>query len=192
MHMNQKGEKTMEWLKEILNGLENAEELERKIMEGIGKNFVARADFNQLNSTKKGMEQELLQARETAEREQEWKMRLEELEKRVYMENEERAKQETETMQAQALTARFQAATGEREWRDALTEKAVEQEFKAALAQGEARGMTDAEILEELVRDKNYFVNPNKPAAMTGMGRVSMSKVQENKMRALMGLSTKN
>lgn len=46
----------MEWLKELLKDLENADELQKAIAKGIGENFVAKADFNTVNETKKKLE----------------------------------------------------------------------------------------------------------------------------------------
>lgn len=46
----------MDWLKEILKDLENAEELQKSITKGIGENFVSKADFNAVNETKKRLE----------------------------------------------------------------------------------------------------------------------------------------
>lgn len=42
----------LDWLKTIL-GEAYSEEIDKKVSEEIGKNFVARADFNALNTEKK-------------------------------------------------------------------------------------------------------------------------------------------
>lgn len=182
----------MDWLKEILNGLENAQELEKKITEGIGRNFVARADFNTLNSTKKGLEAQLLQLQEGSKQEADFKQRLEELERKIAAEKEELLQKEKDTAQAVYLKKRFDQAVGENKWRDELTEKAVFAEFQDAVAMDVNKGKEDKEILDELIKDKNYFSNPNRPVEMPGMGRISLTKVEENKMRALMGLTLKD
>ncbi|WMI80358.1 phage scaffolding protein [Anaerotignum sp. MB30-C6] len=182
----------MEWLKEILKGLENPQELEKKIAEGIGKNFVARGDFNALNNTKKSLETQLLQLQEGLHKEGDFKQRLEELEHKIALEKEEALKKEEEAAQEVYLKNRFNQVIGENQWRDELTEKAVFAEFKTAVTMEVNKGKEDKEIFEELTKDKNYFLNPNRPLEMMGMGRVSMTSVEENKMRALMGLSLKN
>ena len=182
----------MEWLKEILKGLESAQELEKKITEGIGKNFVARGDFNALNSTKKSLEAQLLQLQEGSAKEGTFKQRLEDLERKIALEKEETLRKEKEAAQEAYLKKRFDQAVGEIEWRDELTEKAVFAEFKACVSMEVNKGKADKEILDELTKDKNYFLNPNRPLEMQGMGRVSMTQVEENKMRALMGLSLKD
>lgn len=55
----------MDWLKEILEGLEDAKELEKKIAKGIGENFVAKSDFNKVNNEKKDLEADLEKANKT-------------------------------------------------------------------------------------------------------------------------------
>lgn len=182
----------MEWLKEILKGLENAQELEKKILEGIGKNFVARADFNALNSTKKNLEVQILQLQDGSAKEGDFKQRLEELERKIALEKEEALRKERETAQDAYLKDRFDEAVGENQWRDELTEKAVFEQFKTAVSLEVNKGKEDKVIFEELTKEKNYFLNPNRPLDMLGMGRVSMTKMEENKMRALMGLSLKD
>ncbi|WP_304509664.1 phage scaffolding protein [Anaerotignum sp.] len=182
----------MEWLKEILRGLENAQELEKKITDGIGKNFVARGDFNALNNTKKSLEVQLSELQEGTSQNGDVRQRLEELERKIAMEKETALRKEKEAAQEAYLKNRFEQATGEHKWRDELTEKAVFAEFKAAVSMEVNKGKEDQEILDELTKDKNYFLNPNRPVEMVGMGRVSMSNVEENKMRALMGLTLKD
>jgi len=186
------GEKFMEWLKEALKVLENAQELEKKIAEGIGKNFVARADFNALNSTKKGLEAQLLQLQESSVKESDFKQRLEELERKIAAEKDETKRKEREADQEVYLRKRFDQAVGVNKWRDELTEKAVFAEFQNAVVMDINKGKEDQEILEGLTKDKNYYLNPNRPIEMPSMGRVSLTKVEENKMRALMGLTLKD
>lgn len=182
----------MEWLKEVIKGLNNAQELEKKITEGIGKNFVARVDFNALNSTKKGLEAQVLQLQESSVKEIDLKQRLEELERKIAAEKDEAIRKEREAAQEVHLRNRFDQAVGEQKWRDELTEKAVFTEFQKAISMDINKGKEDTEILEGLTKDKSYFLNPNRPIEMPSMGRVSLTKVEENKMRALMGLTLKD
>ncbi len=55
----------MDWLKELLKDLENADELQKAIAKGIGENFVSKADFNSVNETKKDLETQLSTANTT-------------------------------------------------------------------------------------------------------------------------------
>lgn len=54
----------LDWLKPIL-GDAHTEDIEKKIETEIGKNFVARADFNTKNETLKTVQEQLTQANET-------------------------------------------------------------------------------------------------------------------------------
>lgn len=49
----------MDWLVKLLEGLENADELQKAIAKGIGENFVSKADFNATNETKKKLENDI-------------------------------------------------------------------------------------------------------------------------------------
>ena len=46
------------WLKEIL-GDAYTDDIEKKVSDEIGKGFVSRADFNTVNESKKGLEEEI-------------------------------------------------------------------------------------------------------------------------------------
>lgn len=49
----------LEWLKTIL-GDAYTEDIDKKVSDEIGKQFVSRADFNTLNETKKTLESSVL------------------------------------------------------------------------------------------------------------------------------------
>lgn len=181
----------MEWLKEILKGLENAEELEKKIAGGIGKNFVAREDYNTLNTTKKKLEGEITSLKNDLENGNDFKKKFEDLEKKIADEKAEADRKAKEDAEEADFQNRFNSVVGENKWRDELTGKAVYGEFKAALKDEGNKGKGDKDILEALTKDKGYWENPNQPSDMTGMGSTSMSDVEESKMRAIMGLPPK-
>lgn len=54
----EKGVKMLAWLKEIL-GDAYTDDIEKKVSDEIGKGFVSRADFNTVNESKKGLEEEI-------------------------------------------------------------------------------------------------------------------------------------
>ncbi|WMI81838.1 phage scaffolding protein [Anaerotignum sp. MB30-C6] len=167
----------MEWLKEILKGLENSEDLEKKITGGIGKNFVAREDFNTLNTTKKKLEGDIVSLKADLENGNDFKKKFEDLEKKIADEKAEADRKAKEDAEEADFQNRFNGVVGENKWRDELTGKAVYGEFKAALKDEGNKGKGDSEILEALTKDKDYYVNPNKPKDMTPMGRTDFSKV---------------
>lgn len=182
----------MEWLDEILKGLENAEDLRKKITGGIGKNFVSKDDFNTLNATKKKLEGDIVSLKADLENGDDFKKKFEDLEKQVKADKDaaelaaEQAKEEAE------FQTRFNSVVGEQKWRDELTEKAVYSEFVAALKDEAHKGKGDKDILEILTKDKNYYTNPSKePVFAGGTGGGTDYNVEESKMRAVMGLPPK-
>lgn len=181
----------MEWLKEILKDLEGAEVLEKKIAGGIGKNFVSKDDFNTLNTTKKKLEGDIVSLKADLENGDDFKGKFEALEKQVKADKEAAELAEKQATQETEFQTRFTGVVGEQKWRDELTGNAVFTEFKKAVADEANKGKGDKDILDALTKDKNYFENPNKPGDMPGVGNVSMSDVEESKMRAIMGLPPK-
>ncbi len=182
----------MEWLKEILKGLENSEELEKKIAGGIGKNFVSREDFNTLNTTKKKLEGDIVSLKADLENGDDFKGKFETLEKQVKADKEAAELAAKQAAEEADFQNRFNSVVGEQKWRDELTGKAVYGEFKTALKDEANKGKGDKDILEVLTKDKGYWENPNQPTDMPGMGSTSMTDVEESKMRAIMGLSPKS
>ena len=119
------------------------------------------------------------------------KTELETLKKTIADEKEAADKAAKEAKENEEFQTRFNGVVGEQKFRDELTQNAVFSEFRKALADEANRGKGDKDILDLLTKDKNYFENPNKPADMPGMGNASMTDVEENKMRAIMGLAPK-
>lgn len=56
----------LDWLKTIL-GEAYSEEIDKKVSEEIGKNFVARADFNTLNTEKKALADNVKRIKQNAD-----------------------------------------------------------------------------------------------------------------------------
>ena len=182
----------MEWLKEILKGLEGAEDLEKKIAGGIGKNFVSKDDFNTLNTTKKDLQTKITELQTAGGDAEKVKTELEDLKQKIA---DDKAAAELATKQAAQETefqTRFTSVVGEQKWRDELTGNAVFAEFKKALADETNKGKGDKDILDALTKDKNYFENPSKtPVFAGGTGSSPEYNVEEDRMRAIMGLSPK-
>ena len=181
----------MDWLKEILEGLEGAGELEKKITAGIGKSFVSREDFNILNQSKKTLEGKITELEDAGGDTEKVQKELDDLKQTIADEKAEADRITKEQAQEADVMARFQSVVGENKWRDEITGKAVFGEFKAALGSEGNKGKGDREILEALTKDKNYYDNPNTPADMPSMGNLDMTTEEENKMRGIMGLPVK-
>lgn len=179
----------MEWLKEALRGLENAEELEKKITGCIGKNFVSRLDFNALNTTKKELESKISELQATGNDAERFKTELEALKQQIADEKAAAELAAKEAAEEADFQNRFNSVVGENKWRDELTQNAVFSEFKKALADAENKGKGDKDILEALTKDKNYYVEPgNEPVFASGTGGDTDYNIEEARLRTIMGL----
>lgn len=83
--------------------------------------------------------------------------------------------------------SRFDNLANGKKFINDFTREGVYSEFKQALAVPENSGKTDEEIYNSLVKDKNYFENPNKPANMSGMGEVNLN-TEAMQIMAAMGI----
>ena len=122
------------------------------------------------NGTLKEYETTIADLKKSAEGNEDFKKKFEDLEQRIAGEKaaaEKKAKEEAEEAE---YSNRFKTVVGEQKWRDELTEKAVYAEFKTALQDEANKGKGDKDILETLTKDRNYWENPNQPANMAGMG----------------------
>lgn len=135
-----------------------------------GELETVKADLEKANGTLKEYETTIADLKKSAEGNEDFKKKFEELEQRIADEKaaaEKKAKEEAEEAE---YSNRFKTVVGEQKWRDELTEKAVYAEFKTALQDEANKGKGDKDILETLTKDRNYWENPNQPANMAGMG----------------------
>ena len=135
-----------------------------------GELETVKANLEKANGTLKEYETTIADLKKSAECNEDFKKKFEELEQRIADEKaaaEKKAKAEAEEAE---YSNRFKTVVGEQKWRDELTEKAVYAEFKTALQDEANKGKGDKDILETLTKDRNYWENPNQPANMAGMG----------------------
>ena len=135
-----------------------------------GELETVKADLEKANGTLKEYETTIADLKKSAEGNEDFKKKFEDLEQRIAGEKaaaEKKAKEEAEEAE---YSNRFKTVVGEQKWRDELTEKAVYAEFKTALQDEANKGKGDKDILETLTKDRNYWENPNQPANMAGMG----------------------
>lgn len=135
-----------------------------------GELETVKADLEKANGTLKEYETTIADMKKSAEGNEDFKKKFEELEQRIADEKAEAEKKATEEAEETEYANRFKTVVGEQKWRDALTEKAVYAEFKTALQDEANKGKGDKDILETLTKDRNYWENPNQPANMAGMG----------------------
>ena len=135
-----------------------------------GELETVRADLEKANGTLKEYETTIADMKKSAEGNEDFKKKFEDLEQRIADEKAEAERKEKEEAAEAEYSNRFKTVVGEQKWRDELTEKAVYAEFKTALQDEANKGKGDKDILETLTKDRNYWENPNQPASMAGMG----------------------
>lgn len=135
-----------------------------------GELETVKADLEKANGTLKEYETTIADLKKSAEGNEDFKKKFEDLEQRIADEKAEAEKKAKEEAEEAEYSNRFKTVVGEQKWRDELTEKAVYAEFKTALQDEANKGKGDKDILETLTKDRNYWENPNQPANMAGMG----------------------
>ena len=122
-----------------------------------GELEAVKADLEKANGTLREYETTIADMKKSAEGNEDFKKKFEDLEQRIADEKaaaEKKAKEEEEEAE---YSNRFKTVVGEQKWRDALTEKAVYAEFKTALQDEANKGKGDKDILAALTQDKEYF-----------------------------------
>ena len=157
-----------------------------------GELEAVKADLEKANGTLKEYETTIADMKKSAEGNEDFKKKFEDLEQRIADEKaaaEKKAKEEAEEAE---YANRFKTVVGEQKWRDELTEKAVYAEFKTALQDEANKGKGDKDILAALTQDKEYFAkDPARvPAFSRGTGFAG-GEVDDAAVRAAMGLSPK-
>lgn len=135
-----------------------------------GELETVKADLEKANGTLKEYETTIADLKKSAEGNEDFKKKFEELEQRIADEKAEAEKKAKAEAEEAEYSNRFKTVVGEQKWRDELTEKAVYAEFKTALQDEANKGKGDKDILAALTQDRNYWENPNQPANMAGMG----------------------
>lgn len=157
-----------------------------------GELETVRADLEKANGTLKEYETTIADLKKSAEGNEDFKKKFEELEQRIADEKAEAEKKAKAEAEEAEYSNRFKTVVGEQKWRDALTEKAVYAEFKTALQDEANKGKGDKDILAALTQDKEYFAkDPARvPAFSRGTGFAG-GEVDDAAVRAAMGLSPK-
>lgn len=151
-----------------------------------------KADLEKANGTLKEYETTIADLKKSAEGNEDFKKKFEDLEQRIADEKAEAEKKAKEEAEEAEYSNRFKTVVGEQKWRDELTEKAVYAEFKTALQDEANKGKGDKDILAALTQDKEYFAkDPARvPAFSRGTGFAG-GEVDDAAVRAAMGLSPK-
>lgn len=157
-----------------------------------GEFEAVKTDLEKANGTLKEYETTIADMKKSAEGNEDFKKKFEDLEQRIADEKAEAEKKAKEEAEEAEYSNRFKTVVGEQKWRDALTEKAVYAEFKTALQDEANKGKGDKDILAALTQDKEYFAkDPARvPAFSRGTGFAG-GEVDDAAVRAAMGLSPK-
>ena len=157
-----------------------------------GEFEAVKTDLEKANGTLKEYETTIADLKKSAEGNEDFKKKFEDLEQRIADEKAEAEKKAKEEAEEAEYSNRFKTVVGEQKWRDALTEKAVYAEFKTALQDEANKGKGDKDILAALTQDKEYFAkDPARvPAFSRGTGFAG-GEVDDAAVRAAMGLSPK-
>ena len=157
-----------------------------------GELEAVKADLEKANGTLREYETTIADMKKSAEGNEDFKKKFEELEQRIADEKAEAEKKAKEEAEEAEYSNRFKTVVGEQKWRDELTEKAVYAEFKTALQDEANKGKGDKDILAALTQDKEYFAkDPARvPAFSRGTGFAG-GEVDDAAVRAAMGLSPK-
>ena len=157
-----------------------------------GELEAVKADLEKANGTLKEYETTIADLKKSAECNEDFKKKFEDLEQRIADEKDEAEKKAKAEAEEAEYANRFKTVVGEQKWRDELTEKAVYAEFKTALQDETNKGKGDKDILAALTQDKEYFAkDPARvPAFSRGTGFAG-GEVDDAAVRAAMGLSPK-
>lgn len=157
-----------------------------------GELEAVKANLEKANGTLREYETTIADMKKSAEGNEDFKKKFEELEQRIADEKAEAEKKAKEEAEETEYANRFKTVVGEQKWRDALTEKAVYAEFKTALQDEANKGKGDKDILAALTQDKEYFAkDPARvPAFSRGTGFAG-GAADDAAVRAAMGLSPK-
>lgn len=157
-----------------------------------GELEAVKADLEKANGTLREYETTIADMKKSAEGNEDFKKKFEDLEQRIADEKAEAERKAKEEAEEAEYSNRFKTVVGEQKWRDELTEKAVYAEFKTALQDEANKGKGDKDILAALTQDKEYFAkDPARvPAFSRGTGFAG-GEVDDAAVRAAMGLSPK-
>ena len=92
-----------------------------------------KADLEKANGTITEYETTIADLKKSAEGNEDFKKKFEELEQKIADEKAEADRKAKEAAEEADFSNRFKTVVGEQKWRDELTEKAVYSEFKTAL-----------------------------------------------------------
>ena len=105
---------------------------------------------------------------------------------------DDRKAADTKAAEEAAVAERFKAAMGDKSFINDFTKAGILAEFTGALAKEENKGKSDADVFSALVKDRDgLFTNPNPLDSSGGPGKPGGGPMDDNAVRAVMGLPPK-
>lgn len=178
----------LEWLKSIL-GDGYTEETDKQISEEIGKNFVSRIDFNQINEIKKGLEKQI----------DERDRRLNELKKvdvqglneeieKLQTANEEMKVKHKEEIKKMEFSHALDSAISGYKAKNTKAVRALLDVEQLALEDGKIKGLD--EQIQKIKEEENYLFEEEKSVPKFADKTAGTPPDNYNAMRAALGLKT--
>lgn len=146
------------------SGVEVGEELKKPLLKAVGENYRTIAEFQKKIDRIAELETQNGELSEQIKAFDGDKSKLEELQNKVadYEKAEQKRREEQQAAELEnSMRERFKGLNGEHKYINEYTEKAVFEDFKAAVADKANAGKSDADIYSQLVKDKNIYQNPN-------------------------------
>ena len=146
-------------------GVEVSEELKKPILKAVSENYRTIAEFDKKTARISELETQNGELSEQIKTFDGDKSKLEELQNKVadYEKAEKKRKEEQQAAELEnSMRERFKGLNGEHKYINEYTEKAVFEDFKAAVADKANAGKSDTEIYSQLVKDKNIYQNPQQ------------------------------
>lgn len=179
----------IEWLKEIL-GDSYTEEIDKKVSENIGKNFVSKGDFNTLNETKKTLDTQLKDANKQIE---EFKNLDVDGIKKAADEWKEKAEKAQKDSEAQIAAMKFDHAlegklSGLKAKDTGILMGLLKKDDLKLTEDGSILGLDDQ--IKKIKEEKDFLFEPDEvtPQIVKGGGNSGTGGAGDDALRAAMGL----
>ena len=183
--------------REFLRGLGIDKETEDKIMAEYGKDIQEEKaeqariqnDLAEANKTIEMYKTQMTELEKKAGDNADVKKQLDDLKSQIA---EEKRLAEEKAADEQMTAIIREAFPKDKKFVNDYTEAAMISQIKAELAKPENKGKGVSDIFSSLTKDKEgIFSNPNQPGNMGGFGGADIDEVNDAKMRAIMGLPSK-
>lgn len=180
----------LNWLKTILADA-YTDDIDKKVSDEIGKNFVARADFNSLNAQKKSLEDTLKERDGQIEKlnnsagdYESLKTKIQALEQAAH----DREQAAIAEKQRAELFTQFEAAAGNKKFVNDYTKNAIFENFRTELSKDANKGKSATDVFKQLTNDKEGIFQSENPTVNAGGIKPSTPDLDDKQIDAIMGI----